>query len=199
MMKKVLKGRIKKSFLYQKYRNELSLWQSSFEFFYLFRILSKFPSHRIRLFLLRRKGAQLEKNIAIQSGCLFWKPSLLKIKEGSVVGFNVNLDSRSGLEIGNNVTIASDVMIWTLQHDYNDANFKTIGAKVVINDYAWICSRSIILPGVCIGEGAVVAAGSVVSKNVECYTIVGGVPAKKIGERNKNLNYIPSEFRLHIL
>jgi len=76
-----------------------------------------------------------------------------------------------------------------MQHDPNDPNFGVISGKVIVEDYAWISSRTTILPGVTIGYGAVIAAGAVVTKSVEAFTIVGGVPAKKIGERNQELNY----------
>jgi acetyltransferase-like isoleucine patch superfamily enzyme len=86
-------------------------------------------------------------------------------------------------------------MIWTMHHDYNDLNFKAIGGPVIVEDYAWICSRAIILPGVTIGEGAVIAAGSVVTKDVAAWTVVGGVPAKKISVRErKNYDYTPNEY-----
>lgn len=94
------------------------------------------------------------------------------------------------LQIGNCVDIAQDVRIWTLQHDYNSPSYEAKGKPVHINDYAWIASGATILPGITIGEGAVVATGSVVTKNVESYTIVAGVPARPIGTRSKNLNYI---------
>ncbi|WP_461453691.1 acyltransferase [Mucilaginibacter sp.] len=94
-----------------------------------------------------------------------------------------------GLTIGNNVNISTQVVIWTLHHDYNSPDFAQAGSPVIIEDYVWLCSRAIILPGVTIGEGAVVAAGAVVTKNVEPYTVVGGVPAKYIAKRNTNLNY----------
>jgi acetyltransferase-like isoleucine patch superfamily enzyme len=94
-----------------------------------------------------------------------------------------------GLTIGSNVNISNEVMIWTLHHDYNDADFASTGQAVIIEDYVWLCSRSIILPGVTIGKGAVVAAGAVVTKNVEPYTVVGGIPAKQIAKRNENLTY----------
>ncbi len=65
----------------------------------------------------------------------------------------------------------------------NDINFCGKGAPVEIGEYAWICSRSIILPGIKIGKGAVVASGSIVTKDVPPYAIVGGIPAKIIGQR----------------
>jgi maltose O-acetyltransferase len=71
----------------------------------------------------------------------------------------------------------------------NDSNFCSVSERVIIEDYSWISCRTIILPGVRIGYGSVVCAGAVVTKNVEPYSIVAGVPAKKIGERIKNLDY----------
>ncbi|MGB9883466.1 MAG: acyltransferase, partial [Microgenomates group bacterium] len=92
--------------------------------------------------------------------------------------------------IGNHVDIASEVMIYNSEHDINDVNFKAIEAPVYIEDYVFIGPRAIILPGVKIGKGAVVAAAAVVTKDIPPFAVVGGVPAKIIGERkNKNLNY----------
>ena len=100
------------------------------------------------------------------------------------------LDGRGGkLIIGNNVDIAQETNIWTLQHDVNDLNHISIGADVVIEDYVWIASRVTILPGVRIGRGAVVACNSVVTRNVPAMEIVGGIPAKKIGIRTNSLQY----------
>ena len=98
-------------------------------------------------------------------------------------------DSRGGLiRLGNNIDIAPEVNIWTLEHDPQDSDFSTKGGPVTIGDFVWIGNRAIILPNVIIGEGAVVASGAVVTKDVDPWTIMGGVPAKKIGNRNKNQN-----------
>ena len=71
--------------------------------------------------------------------------------------------------------------------------------ELAVGDYAWLCSIAITLPGVTIGKGAVVASGAVVAKNVEPYDVVGGVPAKKIGERKK-IRYSYSPFyNLHLV
>ena len=99
------------------------------------------------------------------------------------------LDGRAGLTIGNSVNLSTGAWIWTMQHDVNDPQFAATKGAVVIEDYAWISSRTTILPGVTIGKGAVVAAGAVVTKSVAPYEIVGGIPAKKIGERDRNLTY----------
>ena len=81
----------------------------------------------------------------------------------------------------------------------NSNDFSTIGGKSEIGEYAWICSRSILLPGIRIGKGAVVASGAVVTKDVPDFAIVGGVPAKIIGMRDKkDYSYNPY-FKLHII
>lgn len=100
------------------------------------------------------------------------------------------LDGRGGkIVIGNNVDIAQDVNIWTLQHDPADDYYTCKGGDVTIEDYAWIASRATILPNVTIGKGAVVATGALVTKDVEPMTIVGGVPAKVVGTRKSKLKY----------
>ena len=113
--------------------------------------------------------------------------SLRNVTIGKCTNINPNclLDGRGGrLSIGNYVDIAPEVNVWTLEHDPMDPSFKSRGADVVIEDYAWIANRAIVLPGVRVGEGAVVAAGAIVTKDVPPYTIVGGNPARPIGRRN---------------
>jgi len=98
-------------------------------------------------------------------------------------------DARRSIIIGNNVSLSMGVWIWTLEHDPQDPLYGIKGGPVVIEDYAWISCRTVILPGVTIGEGAVVAAGSVVTKDVPPFAIVGGVPARVIGKRTRDLRY----------
>ncbi|AMR34648.1 acetyltransferase [Mucilaginibacter sp. PAMC 26640] len=139
--------------------------------------------------MLRLLKANIGKNAGVYRGFEVRRPSKLIIGNSTVIGHNALLDARMGLTIGDNVNLSNEVMIWTLHHDYNDAGFAAVGSPVVIKDYVWLCSRAIILPGVTIGEGAVVAAGAVVTRDVAAYTVVGGVPAKKIADRNQFLNY----------
>ena len=156
------------------------------------------PLRFVRHAILRAFGMKINK--AILDGAFhIRKPSKISIDEGTVIGHGVTLDGRNGITIGKNVNFSSEVMVWTMQHDYNDPSFSASGGAVVIEDYAWISVRVIILPGVTIGEGAVVAAGAVVTKDVEPYTVVGGVPARKISTRNKNLNYRPAKYSLPFL
>ena len=109
--------------------------------------------------------------------------------KNSVINWGCYLDNRRGIYIGDNVGIAHNVKIYTLGHDMDDPKFGTKGAPVQINDNVFIFSNAMIMPGVSIGEGAIVLTGSVVTKDVEPWTIVGGNPAKKIRERKKQVDY----------
>lgn len=148
------------------------------------------PSHTIRLCFYRLFGMKIGSKSYIHMQARIFEPRHIQIGEGSIIGEKCTLDgrkqlpqSRGGLIIGDHVDIASDVMIWTSEHDLNSQQMTAIEQKVEINDYAFIGPRAVILPGVTIGKGAVVAAGAVVTKEVGDTQIVGGVPAKPIGQR----------------
>ena len=121
----------------------------------------------------------------------FFSPSRVRIGEGCNTGNDEVLDGRRGLFIGNRVATGSDIMIYTLQHDMDSPSFAPAGGPVVIEDYVYIGPRAIILPGVHIGKGAVIAAGAVVTQDVAPYAVVGGVPARFIRERTRDLDYLP--------
>jgi maltose O-acetyltransferase len=104
-----------------------------------------------------------------------------------------NINNGGELIIGNDVIMGPDVIIYTNDHIHSSPNvlIRLQGhywAKVIIEDNVWIGTRSIIMPGLTIGTGSIVAAASVVTKNVPPYTIVGGVPAKIIKKRDEFLN-----------
>ena len=163
---------------------------SEFEVMILHLIGDNIPSHYVRRFFCRLGGVEIGKGSALHMGTRFYNPKNIRIGEDSIVGENAVLDGRGRLSIGNHVDIASEVMIYSSEHDVNDSNFRAISAPVIIKDYVFIGPRAIILPGVTIKKGAVVGAGAVVTKDVEEGLIVGGIPAKQIGEREiKNLNY----------
>lgn len=151
------------------------------------------PSHTVRNFIYRNICLiDMKDKSVIYFGAEIREPYKLTIGKGSIIGDKAILDARNGIEIGENVNFSTGVHIWTEQHDHRDANFKcnsSASDKVVIEDRVWIGPRVTVLHGVRIGEGAVVAAGAVVTKDVQAFSIVAGIPAKKIGEREKNLCY----------
>lgn len=147
------------------------------------KILGFIPFHFIRSLIYRADGIKMGRNVHIHMGAQFFEPEGIEIGEGTIIGQNVFLDGREKLRIGKFVDIASDVMIYNSEHDIDSEDFHAVSAPVEIGDYCFIGPRVIILPGVKIGKGAIVAAGAVVTKDVVDFTIVGGVPAKVIGER----------------
>lgn len=141
------------------------------------------PLHSFRRFFFRLAGVKMGKGSTIHVGAKFYAPRGVQIGEGSLIGDHAVLDGRASLKIGSHVDIASQVMIYNSEHNLCAEDFRPIDAPVEIGDYVFIGPRAIILPGVKIGKGAAIAAGAVVTKDVEPGMIVGGVPAKVIKQR----------------
>ena len=155
------------------------------------------PFHSCRFFFYRLAGVKIGKGSTIHMWANFFQPKNISIGQDTIVGDHAFLDGRAKLIIGNHVDIASSVMIYNSEHDLSKEDFSAIEESVEIGDYVFIGPRVIILPGVKIGKGAVIAAGAVVTSDVAEFTIVGGVPAKLIGERkDKNLHYKLGRARL---
>ncbi|MGA3170999.1 MAG: acyltransferase [Chthoniobacteraceae bacterium] len=147
------------------------------------------PSHTIRNFFYRLAGVQLARSSSLHWRARFFSPEHLRIGGHCTLGNDGFYDARDGITIGECVNIAAEVRIYTREHDIDDPFFAETGGPVVIHDYAYIGTRVTIMPGVTIGMGAVVASGAVVTKDVAPYTLVGGVPAKFIRERSRDLRY----------
>jgi len=148
------------------------------------------PCHHFRRFVYRVAGMRIGRGSSIHMFASFFSLEKIVIGEDTIIGSRVFLDGRASLKIGSHVVLASEVMIYNSQHDVEADDFRPILKPVVIEDYVFIGPRAIILPGVTIGKGAIIAAGAVVTKDVGPRSIVGGVPAKEIRKRNlKKLNY----------
>jgi acetyltransferase-like isoleucine patch superfamily enzyme len=158
---------------------------------YLFRVLvMKIPLHFVRDVFIRFSLKSVGKQTSFLMGVEFRRGKNIVVGSNTVVNRGVLIDGRGGMVvIGSNVDIAQETYIWTLEHNVHDDFHTPKGADVIIEDYVWIASRVTILPGVTIGRGAVVASGSVVTKDVPAMHIVGGVPAKTIGLRRSKLFY----------
>ena len=150
---------------------------------------SKLPSQRGRRWLYRLRKMKISNQSVIYGGVEVRAPQRIRIGDGTVIGHNSILDGRYGITLGNSVNLSTGVWIWTMEHDVNSSTCAATGASVVIKDYAWLGGRCIIMPGVTVGRGAVVASGAVVTRDVPEFAIVGGVPARVIGERDCNLKY----------
>lgn len=150
----------------------------------LFRPTPRWCLNRWRRFLLWAFGARIGKGVRIQGSAKIWQPLRFAIGNNSWIGGDVNLYAVDDIKIGSNAVISEGAFICTASHDITSDTFNLITKPVAIGDNVWICARAAILPGVTVGEGAVVGAGAVVTKDVEPWTIVGGNPAKIIGKRS---------------
>lgn len=147
------------------------------------RLVGCVPLHFVRKIFYLISGVNMPWNSTVHLGANFFDPSGVTIGQNTIIGDHCFLDGRAPLTIGSHVDIASQVLIYNDEHDINSPNFANSFSPVTINDYVFIGPRAIILPGVTIGRGAVVAAGAVVTKNIPDFEIWGGVPAQKIGTR----------------
>ncbi|GAB1858090.1 hypothetical protein MHTCC0001_29270 [Flavobacteriaceae bacterium MHTCC 0001] len=155
------------------------------------------PSHFIRNWYYKKiMRFSIGVNSSFLMRCVFDCTEDLSIGKNSVVNARCRIDNRGGISIGENVSISSDVTILTADHDMDSPDFAGRNRSVNIEDYVWVGTAAMIMPGVSIGKGAVVAAGAIVTKDVEPYHVVAGIPAKFIKERKRNLNYTSSYKRL---
>jgi len=164
---------------------------------FIVRIAGLIPFFSVRWLVYTIAGVKIGRGSHIHMGAQFFYPKNVEIGSDTIIGQNAFLDGRDKLRIGDHVDIASDVMVYNSEHDMNSLNFKAKVAPVDIGNYVFIGPRAIILPGVRIRKGAVVGAGAVVTKEVEEFAVVGGVPAKVISYReNKDPRYKLGRARL---
>jgi maltose O-acetyltransferase len=144
-------------------------------------------SKKIRYFLVKNIFKKCGRNVNVEHKAYFQNGFKIEIGDNSGIGINANVPNN--LIIGNNVLMGPDVIIYPSSHLFKEKNrlIKEQGyeapKQVIIEDDVWIGARVIILGDICIRKGAVIGAGSVVTKDVEAYTIVAGVPAKVINWR----------------
>ncbi|MFN3588951.1 MAG: acyltransferase [Spirosomataceae bacterium] len=143
---------------------------------------------------LVNKGAKIDENAVIGYAKIEGKVNKLSVGKNTFIG-RVEIALHDEVTIGENICINDGVILLTASHDLDDPAWNHKKGKVVIEDYAWIATNAIILPGVRIGRGAVVGAGAVVRKSVPDYGIVIGNPAVLIDKkRTQTLDYNPCEF-----
>jgi acetyltransferase-like isoleucine patch superfamily enzyme len=148
------------------------------------RLALKLPGHALRAWLLRRVARfEIGPACAIQRGVRITSRGRVSIGAGCNINSGVLLDGRGELTVGDLVNISEDVLLLTADHDPRSPTFEGRARPIQIGDRTWIATRAIVLPGTVIGDGALVAAGSVVHGEVAPGTIVAGNPAIEIGMR----------------
>lgn len=133
----------------------------------------------------------------IHMGCNFDSKGGFSVGANTVINPRCRVDTRGSITIGNNVSISNEVTILTADHDPNSQSFEGRQKCVIIEDYVWVGTRAMIMPGVRLGRGSVIAAGSIVTKDVLPNEVVAGIPAKFIKNRDViEFNYVISYARL---
>lgn len=152
-------------------------------------VINKIPSRHIRKWFYKMLGAKIGKHsfICRRADVLF--PKGLKIANNVSIGWSVDLDARGGINIDHDTNISSHTIFITGSHDIDDPKFTAAFKPINIGHHCWIGTGAIILQGVTVGNGAVVAAGAVVTKDVPENEVWGGVPAKFIRKRNDKFEY----------
>ncbi len=152
--------------------------------------LTYFPNYRLRIFYLRHVlGISIGRECFIHIGC-FFEGNNIVIGSNTVIGRNCYLGGSGGfLIIKNNVSITAQTYIFCSTHLVNSPIFECVDKNVIIEDYAWIGARAMILPGVRIGKGSVLGAASTATKNIPDYSVYAGNPAREIGKRTEELIY----------
>lgn len=166
--------------------------------FYVYVFLNRFVFRWIPFWYIRRLFVlPLAKGIGhhsqIDMDCFFFEPRRFKCGKHTHINRNCIIDSRGGIEIGDCCSISFNCKLVTGYHKIQSQDFEYIAKPITISDYVHIGVDATVLANVNIGYGAVVAAGAVVTKDVPDYAIVGGVPAKVIGYREKDFRYKPLE------
>lgn len=152
----------------------------------LFR-LSPTPLHGYRCVLLRLFGASIGRSNFIYPSAKIWAPWLLETGDVVTLGPHCEVYNPGGISLRHHTIISQSAYLCGATHDYNSRDFDYIPKPIVTEPYAWVCARAIVLPGVTIGEGAVLGAGSVTSRDLESWTVYAGNPAVPCKQRSHQI------------
>ena len=142
------------------------------------------PMHAWRSFLLRCFGAKMGPSCHIYPGAKIWAPWNLFCGYQATVADGATVYNPKPIRLGTHAIISQEAYLCGATHDYEDPGFPLVASEICIGSYAWVCARATVQPGVSLGEGAVLALGSVATRNLDAWTVYAGVPARKIKNRN---------------
>lgn len=141
------------------------------------------PLHAWRRFLLRSFGAKLAPHVHIYSTARIWAPWNLICEENATIAEDAVIYNPEPMHMGSHAIVSQQAYICGATHDYEDPAFPLIAYPTTLGAYSWVCARATVQPNVNLGEGAILALASVASRDLEPWTIYGGIPAKRIKAR----------------
>jgi len=141
------------------------------------------PFSSLKIFLLRLFGAKIGKGVNIKPSVNIKYPWRLTIGSYSWIGENVWIDNLEEVVIGDNCCISQGAMLLCGNHNYKKSTFDLITGKIVMEDGAWVGAQATVVPGVTIKSHAILAVGSIATKDLEPYIIYQGNPAQPVRER----------------
>jgi putative colanic acid biosynthesis acetyltransferase WcaF len=174
-------------------KNRLLRAAWNFVYVFLFRYSPR-PLHAWRAFLLRCFGAKLGPNVHIYPKASIWAPWNLICADTAAIADEAIVYNPSPISLGSHSIVSQQAYLCGATHAYDEPGFPLVSYPMSIGDHAWICARATVQPGVNVGEGAVLALGSVATKFMEPWTVYGGVPARKIKKRVNPTQILEEEF-----
>jgi putative colanic acid biosynthesis acetyltransferase WcaF len=147
------------------------------------------PLYLWRTFIVRLFGGKVGKGVHLYPSCKIWAPWLLEMEDDSCLGSGVEVYNPGGCTIGKQAIISQDAYLCGATHDFNSENFTYIKKKITVGAYAWVCAKAIVLPGVTCGEGAVLGAAAIATRNLEPWSVYAGNPAIFIKTRNNFIKF----------
>jgi putative colanic acid biosynthesis acetyltransferase WcaF len=152
-----------------------ALW--SVAYWLLFRPSPR-PLHAWRAMLLRCFGARIGSNCHIYPGARIWAPWNLRCADAATIADEAEIYNPWIITLGSHAIISQQAYLCTASHDIDDAAFPMTGAPIHVADYAWVCARATVLPGVTLHPGAVLALASVATRDLDAWSLYAGVPAR---------------------
>jgi len=140
-----------------------------------------------RRFVLRCFGAKIGAGAHISPKAVIWAPWNLECEDTVLIGEGAIIYNPSLIKLCSHVVVSQEAYLCGATHDHNDRSFPLMTEPIIVQPWAWICARATVQMGLTVGTGAVLALGAVAVKDLEPWTVYGGVPAKPIGRRTNFL------------
>lgn len=143
------------------------------------------PCHAWRAAVLRLCGAKLGAHCHIYPRARIWAPWNLVCEDAVGIADGAVVYNPATVRLGSHCVVSQDAYLCGATHDIDDLAFPMVSAPITIGPYAWICARSVVCSGVTVGEGAVLGLAGVATRDLEAWTVYGGVPARMLRPRKR--------------